>query len=108
MFDFGPLVVRLDEGLVELSGERVELTKTEFLLLVEFALHVGIVLSREQLLERVWGYDYPSDSRLVDAHVSRLRAKIEPGEDGPRFLETVRGLGYRFRRPDDPAAPARE
>jgi DNA-binding response OmpR family regulator len=106
-FDFDPLVVRADEGIVELRGQRIDLTKTEFLLLMEFVTHPGLVLSREQLLERVWGYEYASDSRLIDAHVSRLRGKIEPDAHGPRFLETVRGLGYRFSRPSDGAGPPR-
>jgi DNA-binding response OmpR family regulator len=101
---FDQLVVRPEEGIVERDGEPVELTRIEFLLLVELARHAGLVLSRDQLLERVWGYDKLGDGRLVDAHVSRLRAKIEPDPGEPRFLQTVRGLGYRFTRPDSTAA----
>ena len=56
----------------------------------------GKVFSREVLLERVWGYDYFGDGRIVDAHVRRLRVKIEPEPDHPRFVVTVRGLGYRL------------
>ena len=63
------------------AGDEVSLTKTEFRLLCEFADHVGAVLSRDQLLERVWGYEYLGDSRLVDAHVRRLRVKIEDHPD---------------------------
>jgi DNA-binding response OmpR family regulator len=55
-----------------------------------------MVLSRDQLLERVWGYDYLGDSRLVDAHIRRLRVKIEDSPNDPRFIVTSRGLGYRF------------
>ncbi len=95
VFVHGELVVRPDEGVVELAGTRVDLTKTEFFLLVELISHAGLVLSRDQLLDRVWGYDRTGDGRLIDAHISRLRSKIE-GEGGLRLLETVRGLGYRF------------
>ena len=73
------------------------LTKTEFLLLCEFADHAGMVLSRDQLLERVWGYDYLGDSRLVDAHIRRLRVKIEDHPDDPKLIVTVRGIGYRLQ-----------
>jgi len=74
----------------------VALTKTELRLLIEFADHPNIVLSRDQLLERVWGYEYLGDSRLVDAHIRRLRVKIEDSPNEPRHVITVRGLGYRF------------
>jgi DNA-binding response OmpR family regulator len=74
----------------------VALTKTEFHLLCELAEHRGLVLSREQLLERVWGYDYFGDSRLVDAHIRRLRTKIEHDPSDPAIIQTVRGLGYRL------------
>jgi DNA-binding response OmpR family regulator len=72
---FGDIDVRRDQGLVFKGGKEVSLTKTEFNLLCEFADHPNIVLSRDQLLERVWGYDYLGDSRLVDAHVRRLRVR---------------------------------
>ena len=78
------------------GGAELSLTKTEFRLLCEFADHVGSVLSRDQLLERVWGYEYLGDSRLVDAHVRRLRVKIEDHPDDPRLIVTVHGLGYRL------------
>ena len=78
------------------AGDEVSLTKTEFRLLNEFADHVGSVLSRDYLLERVWGYEYLGDSRLVDAHVRRLRVKIEDQPDDPKIILTVRGLGYRL------------
>ena len=78
------------------AGDEVSLTKTEFRLLCEFADHAGAVLSRDQLLERVWGYEYLGDSRLVDAHVRRLRVKVEDQPDDPRLIVTVRGLGYRL------------
>ena len=77
-------------------GQEISLTKTEFRLLNEFADHVGSVLSRDYLLERVWGYEYLGDSRLVDAHVRRLRVKVEDHPDEPKIILTVRGLGYRL------------
>ena len=93
---FGDVELRRDQGLVLKDGRELNLTKTEFRLLCEFADHVGSVLSRDQLLERVWGYEYLGDSRLVDAHVRRLRVKIEDHPDDPRLIVTVRGLGYRL------------
>ena len=93
---FGELEVSPDEGVVLLRGEQVHLTKTEFKLLVELAQGPGKVFSRETLLEKVWGYDYFGDGRLVDVHVRRLRTKIEPDPADPRYVVTVRGLGYKL------------
>lgn len=93
---FGDVDLRREQGLVFKAGRELALTKTEFNLLCEFADHPNVVLSRDQLLERVWGYDYLGDSRLVDAHVHRLRVKIEDQPDEPRIILTVRGLGYRL------------
>ncbi len=93
---FGDVELRRDQGIVLKAGREVSLTKTEFNLMCEFADHPNIVLSRDQLLERVWGYDYLGDSRLVDAHVRRLRVKIEDQADDPRLIVTVRGIGYRL------------
>ncbi len=89
--------VRIDVAAhtIERDGQAIELTPTEFRLLTELARHAGQVLSREQLLEGVWGYDYLGDSRLVDATIQRLRAKIEPAPGHPKLVETVRGVGYR-------------
>lgn len=93
---FGDLEVFPDEGRVLLHGEEIHLTKTEFKLLVELASAPGKVFSRETLLEQVWGYDYFGDGRLVDVHVRRLRTKIEPNPADPRYVVTVRGLGYKL------------
>jgi DNA-binding response OmpR family regulator len=92
----GDIDLRREQGLVFKNGQEISLTKTEFNLLCEFADHPNVVLSRDQLLERVWGYDYLGDSRLVDAHVRRLRVKIEDQPDEPRLILTVRGIGYRL------------
>ena len=78
------------------GGEEVALTATEFRLLLELARRPGQVFTRELLLELVWNYDYLGDSRLVDAAVQRLRAKIEDDPKQPRLIHTVRGVGYRF------------
>ena len=93
---FGDVEVRHEQGVVLKGDHELSLTKTEFRLMCEFAEHAGSVLSRDQLLERVWGYEYLGDSRLVDAHVRRLRLKIEDHPDDPKLLITVRGLGYRL------------
>jgi DNA-binding response OmpR family regulator len=93
---FGDVELRREQGIALKNGEELNLTKTEFRLLCEFADHAGMVLSRDQLLERVWGYDYLGDSRLVDAHVRRLRVKIEDHPDDPRLIVTARGIGYRL------------
>ena len=93
---FGDLELRRDQGVVTKAGEELSLTRTEFRMLCEFAEHADAVLSRDQLLEHVWGYEYLGDSRLVDAHVRRLRLKIEDTPDEPQRIVTVRGLGYRL------------
>ena len=81
------------------AGEELDLTATEFRLLLELAGHPGRVFSRELLLERVWNYEYLGDSRLVDVAVQRLRAKVEDDPSHPKLITTVRGVGYRFDRP---------
>lgn len=93
---FADIKIFAELGIVEKSGREIPLTKTEFNLLLEFALHAGLVLSRDLLLERVWGYTYLGDSRLVDAHVRRLRVKIEDQPDHPKIILTIRGTGYRL------------
>ncbi len=94
---FGEVEVRPGAGTVTRNQEEIALTKTEFHLLCELARNEGLILSREQLLERVWGYDYFGDARLVDAHVHRLRMKIESDAAEPEFIVTVRGLGYKLQ-----------
>ena len=94
----GPLHIDVLGHRVMLGDEEVGLTPTEFRLLVELARRPGQVFTRELLLERVWGYDYLGDSRLVDVAVQRLRAKLDPQADGTGLIETVRGVGYRAGR----------
>ena len=93
---FGEIELQREQGIVLRGGVELSLTKTEFRLLCEFADHAGAVLSRDQLLERVWGYEYLGDSRLVDAHVRRLRVKVEEHPDDPKLIVTARGVGYRL------------
>ncbi len=93
----GDLVISPDEGVVTKEGEELHLTKTEFRLLVELASQPGKVFSREVLLERVWGYDYFGDGRLVDVHIRRLRTKVESDPASPRYVVTSRGLGYKLQ-----------
>lgn len=93
----GDLEISPDEGTVTKAGEQLHLTKTEFKLLVELASQPGKVFSREVLLERVWGYDYFGDGRLVDVHVRRLRTKVEADAASPRYVVTARGLGYKLQ-----------
>jgi two-component system response regulator MtrA len=82
--------------MVRKRGEEVALTATEFRLLLELARRPKQVFTRDLLLELVWNYDYLGDSRLVDAAVQRLRAKIEDDPKQPVLIKTVRGVGYRF------------
>ncbi|MGB3441529.1 MAG: response regulator transcription factor [Actinophytocola sp.] len=95
----GELTVRVAEGRVLRGGEELPLTKTEFRLLCALVMAGGAVVTREQLLERVWEYGYFGDTRLLDVHVRRLRRKIEPDPGRPTHVVTVRGVGYRAGTP---------
>jgi DNA-binding response OmpR family regulator len=92
----GDLEIHVDEGYAVRDGEQLGLTRTEFRLLAELARAEGRVCSREHLLERVWGYGYFGDSRIVDVHIRRLRGKVERDPGNPRLVVTARGLGYRL------------
>jgi DNA-binding response OmpR family regulator len=93
---FGDVELNRQLNVVHKDGVELSLTKTEFNLLCEFADHPGMVMSRDQLLERVWGYEYLGDSRLVDAHIRRLRVKIEEQPMNPSIIQTVHGMGYKL------------
>lgn len=93
---FGDIEIKPESGLVTKAGERVPLTKTEFKLLCLLGSRPDVIFTRDVLLEQVWGYDYLGDSRLVDTHVRRLRAKIETDPSAPTLIETARGLGYKL------------
>ena len=96
LLTFGDLTIDLTRHEVLLRGQVVPLKPQEYALLVFFAEHKGQMLSREFILERVWGWDYIGDSRTVDVHVRWLRQKIEDNPSEPRRIVTVRGGGYRF------------
>ena len=93
---FGAIELRPEAGEVLVDDAQVHLTRTEFRLLCELADQSGRVLSRQQLLDRVWGYDVYGDERLVDVHMGRLRRKVEHDPANPVHLVTVRGLGYKL------------
>jgi len=93
---FGDLVIDRASLVVTKGNRHLDLTPMELRLLLELSGSVGLVLTRQQLLASVWGQDYLGDSRLVDACVQRLRAKIEDVPGDPQLLRTVRGFGYRF------------
>ncbi|MBX5467878.1 MAG: response regulator transcription factor [Firmicutes bacterium] len=93
------LVVDEERRQVTLDGRRLDLTFTEFELLATLAKNPGRAFSRDELLSRIWGQDFYGDARTVDVHIRHLREKLEEDPAAPRFIETVRGVGYRFRSP---------
>ena len=94
----GPLDIDIAGRTVTRDGRDIPLTRTEFDLLADLARHPGQVLARDTLLDRIWGYDYLGDSRLVDVAVGRLRAKVEADPAAPELILTVRGAGYKAAR----------
>ncbi len=94
--DFKDLSINLNERRVFKKGDKVELTHTEFDLLAFLASNSGKVLSREKILNHVWGYEYPIETRVIDVHVRNLRRKIENDPRRPFFILAVPGIGYRF------------
>ncbi|MGH3735879.1 MAG: response regulator [Micromonosporaceae bacterium] len=92
----GPVRMDVDRHVVSVDGDSVSLPLKEFELLEMFLRNAGRVLTRGQLIDRVWGADYVGDTKTLDVHVKRLRSKIEPEPSTPRHIVTVRGLGYKF------------
>ncbi|MFZ5850931.1 MAG: response regulator [Actinomycetota bacterium] len=92
----GPVRMDVDRHVVTVAGASVPLPLKEFELLEMLLRNAGRVLTRGQLIDRVWGADYVGDTKTLDVHVKRLRAKVEPDPANPRYLVTVRGLGYKF------------
>jgi two-component system, OmpR family, response regulator RegX3 len=92
----GPVRMDVDRHVVTVSGSAVPLPLKEFELLEMLLRNAGRVLTRGQLIDRVWGADYVGDTKTLDVHVKRLRSKIEPEPSNPRYIVTVRGLGYKF------------
>jgi two-component system response regulator RegX3 len=96
VLESGPVRMDVERHRVTVGGESVQLPLKEFELLEILLRNAGRVLTRQQLIDRVWGADYVGDTKTLDVHVKRLRAKIEPQPGTPKFLLTVRGLGYKF------------
>lgn len=92
----GPVRMDVERHVVTVDGDPVALPLKEFELLELLLRNAGRVLTRGQLIDRVWGSDYVGDTKTLDVHVKRLRSKIEPEPSAPRYLVTVRGLGYKF------------
>ncbi|MBE3014291.1 response regulator transcription factor [Microbispora sp. NEAU-D428] len=97
----GPVRMDVDRHIVAVRGEQVQLPLKEFELLEVLLRNAGRVLTRGQLIDRVWGADYVGDTKTLDVHVKRLRAKVEADPSNPRCILTVRGLGYKFDPADD-------
>jgi two-component system, OmpR family, response regulator VicR len=98
--ELGSLTIHPDAYIVSKRGEMIELTHREFELLHYLAQHIGQVMTREHLLQTVWGYDYFGDVRTVDVTVRRLREKIEDNPSHPTWIVTRRGVGYYLRNPE--------
>ena len=94
--EVGDLVVDMDKRRVTVGSDPVELTAKEFDLLIYLARHPGRVYSRQQLLDKVWGYGYEGYAYTVNSHINKLRSKLEPDRDNLRYIQTVWGVGYRF------------
>jgi two-component system response regulator RegX3 len=92
----GPVRMDVDRHVVTVNGAPVQLPLKEFELLELLLRNAGRVLTRGQLIDRIWGVDYVGDTKTLDVHVKRLRSKVEPVPSSPRHIVTVRGLGYKF------------
>ncbi|WP_373893036.1 response regulator transcription factor [Virgibacillus natechei] len=95
----GNLVIFPERYEAQMDDEVIPFTRKEFELLFYLAKHKGKVISRDQLLNRIWDYDFIGDTRIVDVHISHLRDKIEPTTKKPTYIKTVRGLGYKLEEP---------
>jgi two-component system response regulator RegX3 len=96
VLESGPIRIDLDRHTISISGEEISMPLKEFELLEVLIRNSGRVLTRGQLMDRVWGSNYHGDGKTLDVHIKRLRSKIEPDPANPIYLTTVRGLGYRF------------
>ncbi|HEX7264185.1 MAG TPA: response regulator transcription factor [Candidatus Dormibacteraeota bacterium] len=94
--EFRDLLIDVNERRIYKAGEEVELTHTEFDLLTFLASNAGKVLSREKILNSIWGYEYPIETRVIDVHIRNLRRKIESQPSRPYYILAVPGIGYRF------------
>ena len=96
VLEVGDIALDRDRHEVTIAGELVQLPLKEFQLLALLMENAGIVVTRQTLIDRVWGYDYVGDTKTLDVHVKRLRAKVEPSPDNPERIVTIRGLGYKL------------
>lgn len=99
-YRFDNIVVDFDKHEVTKEGDRIELTLKEFEVLEILIKNKGRVITRDYLLDKVWGYEYIGETRTVDVHIRHLRQKIEEDDKCPRYIETIRGVGYRFNYGD--------
>ncbi|MCT8976901.1 response regulator transcription factor [Clostridium sp. CX1] len=95
-FSFGGINIDLEKHEVTKNGEKVDLTLKEFELLEILIKNKGRVMTRDFLLDKIWGYEYMGETRTVDVHIRHLRQKIEVDDKKPKYIETIRGIGYRF------------
>jgi len=102
----GEVTLDVTRHRVWVRGQEVHLRRKEFDLLTLLMENAGRVLTREVLIDRIWGSDYVGDTKTLDVHIKRLRSRIEEQPSHPRWITTVRGVGYRFERPRDPSQPS--
>ncbi|MBU6233884.1 MAG: response regulator transcription factor [Acidobacteria bacterium] len=100
VLEVGPVRLELDTRRCFVRGEEVKLRKKEFALLGQLLTNVGRVMTREVLIDRVWGSDYVGDTKTLDVHIKRLRSVVEVKPKDPKYISTVRGVGYRFEKAD--------
>ncbi|MBL0385504.1 response regulator transcription factor [Tumebacillus sp. ITR2] len=98
VYNCGDIILDVNRYEVSIRGDRVDLTPREFELLHFLAKHTGRVMSRDHLLDKVWGYEFAGDTRIVDVHISHLRDKLERDPKQPEYIKTVRGVGYKLVR----------
>jgi two-component system response regulator RegX3 len=96
--EVGPVRMDTDRHVISVNGEQISLPLKEFELLEFLMRNAGRVLTRGQLIDRVWGSDYVGDTKTLDVHIKRLRAKIEKDPANPEYIQTVRGMGYKMER----------
>lgn len=99
-YTFGNLTIDFEKHVVFKSGEKIELTLKEFELVEILIKNKGRVMTRDLLLDKIWGYEFVGETRTVDVHIRHLRQKIEDDDKNPKFIETIRGIGYRFKNED--------
>ena len=97
--EIGEIIIFPDLYEVQVRGEIIDITPKEFELLLYMAKRANRILSREQLLNAIWNFDYAGETRIVDVHISHLREKIEENTKKPVYIKTVRGFGYKFEEP---------